>query len=282
MCNSTNQSQRFDHFAIEPVERFGFGRVSRKRACSENASVMRSVERRRAVGMGFGEDHLAFGNDAVNVKNVPSDKLLEQVIRLRVAELIEVGPQFVRLVDFFHSDAGRLRARLQQPGRLYPRHKIVQRLMIQDVDEFRHGHAGLLRLSAHREFVAEIPNRRQTHPRNAQVFAQVSGIFEIEFIERHNAVDRLPARQITDGVNDRLHRQFFGHEEKFVDGFARPIAVPQFFDGQQQHAAAQLLTGAQEFLAFFVRGDAEDGDGPRLGQETSEQMFCHESRVDAR
>ncbi len=53
---------------------------------------MRGIERRRAVGMGFGEDNSALRDHAVDVKDRAGNKLLEQVERLLIAELVEPVP----------------------------------------------------------------------------------------------------------------------------------------------------------------------------------------------
>ena len=114
------------------------------------------------------------------------------------------------------------------------------------------------------------------------MLAEESRVFEIEFVESNDSIDRLPTGEVADCVDDGLSGQFFGHEEKLVDGFTGPVAVAQFLDGEEQNATTEVLARAQKFLAFFVGGDAEDGDGPRLGQEASEKMFCHENGGDAR
>src|SRR4029077_10216001 len=49
-------------------------------------------------------------------------------------------------------------------------------------------------------------------------------------------------------------------DEEIVDGVAGAIGIVEFFDGEEEHAAAEGFAGAQEFLAFFVRADAENGN----------------------
>jgi len=71
------------------VERFGFFGFARKSARGENAAFMGGVERRGAIGVSFGEREAAIGNHAVDVKNCPGNKLLEQVKGLLIAELVE-------------------------------------------------------------------------------------------------------------------------------------------------------------------------------------------------
>ena len=50
------------------------------------------------------------------MKNVAGNELLQQVIRLPVAQLFERAPQLLRLVDLADAQRRGLRARLQQPG----------------------------------------------------------------------------------------------------------------------------------------------------------------------
>ena len=73
---------------------------------------MRNIERRRAIAVGIGEEHFALGDHAVHVKDGAGNELLEQIVRLLVAQLIEQGPELVRRVNFLHADARGLRARL--------------------------------------------------------------------------------------------------------------------------------------------------------------------------
>jgi hypothetical protein len=37
------------------------------------------------------------------------------------------------------------------------------------------------------------------------------------------------------------------------------MAFAQFLDGEKQNATAFIFAGAEEFLALFIGGDAEDG-----------------------
>src|SRR5271154_1469673 len=154
--------------------------------------------------------------------------------------------------------------------------------MIEDVYEFGNWNTGFPGPVAHGEFVPKITNGGKAHAGDTQVLAQGRGVFQVKLIKGNNAVDGLPAGKVTYGVDDRLNWQFFGHEKEFVDGFAWPVTIAKPFDCKEQNTAAQLLTGTQEFLAFFVRGDAEDSYGPTVGQEPSVRMFCHEKGVDAR
>src|SRR5208282_6886454 len=51
-------------------------------------------------------------------------------------------------------------------------------------------------------------------------------------------------------------------------------AVAEFVHRQQQHPASVILAGAQEFLAFFVGGDAENRQRARFSH-LCPPNFCH-------
>src|SRR6204780_2358743 len=267
------QAQRLDQFAIDLLQQLYFRGGAQKRARSEHASLVRSIERRRAVGVGLGENDFAFGNDAIHVEDVAGYKLLEQVMRLFVAQLIEQRPQIRGGMNFLHADARSLRAGLQEPRRIHARHKFLQSGVIEHVNKFRDVDAVLFRAAAHGQLVSKMAHGGEAHAGNAQVFAKRGGVFHVEFIERNDAVNRLPARHVTDGVDDRPGGQVRGHVEHFVDRFARPVAVAEFFYRKQQHAAALVFAGAQEFLAFFVGGDAENRQRARL-RHVCPPNFC--------
>ena len=74
----------------------------------------------------------------------------------------------------------------------------------------------------------------------------------------------LGPRGKADGVDEVLYWKLFGHEEDFIDGLAGPVSLAEFFDGQQEHAAADGFAGAKEFLAFFVGADTENGERTTL------------------
>src|ERR1700689_1515312 len=162
-------------------------------------------------------------------------------------------------MDFLHANAGRLRPRLQQPGRLHASHKTFEVVVIQDVNKFRDEEARFPGPAAHGKFVAEITQSREAHARDAQAFAEGSYVFHVEFVEGHDAVDRMRTSHEADGANDVRGRKIFRHIKHFVDGFARPICVAKFFYGEKKDAAARVFCRAQEFLAFFIRTDAENG-----------------------
>src|SRR5271170_4619506 len=272
--DAAHQAQRCDQFAVDLLQQLYFRSRPQKRARGEYASLVRSIERRRAVGVDFRKHHFAFGNDAIHVEHIAGHELLQQVVRLFVAQLLQQRPKLGGGVNFLHADAGSLRARLQQPRRIHARHEFLQAGVVQHVNKFRNVDARFFRAPAHRQLVAEMPHRGEAHAGNAQVFAQRRGVFHIEFIQRDDAVNRLPARHVAHGVYDRPGRQLRRHVEHFVNGFARPIAISEFFHRQQQHAAALVLAGAQKFLAFFVGSDAENRQRARFRHLCSPNI-CH-------
>ena len=99
-------------------------------------------------------------------------------------------PQLVLAVDLADADRARLMPRLQEPGRRHAPAELAHALVVEHVDERRHRQPIVLRLDAHRQLVAKVPRRRLAHARHAQVLAQRRGLFEIEVVERDDAVDR--------------------------------------------------------------------------------------------
>jgi len=199
------------------------------------------------------------------VKYPAWDELLQQVLRLVIAQLVQPRPQLFALVDFLHSDAGGLRARLQQPWPRHAIHEFAQIFVIQHVDEFRNQDTRFPGPHAHRKFVAKIMHRGQAHSGQPQMLANGGDVFQVKFIQRHDAINLPAAGRITHRMQQILQRELIGHEKHFVDGFARPIAFAKFFDGQKINCAAQALTRAQEVLPLFIRGDTQDGDGTIRG-----------------
>src|SRR5688572_19636576 len=82
---------------------------------------------------------------------------------------------------------------------------------------------------------------------------------QIELVERNDAVDRLGAREVADGMDDVVAPEQVGHEKALVDALPRPVRVPVLFEREQQYATAQTLALAQKLVAFDVAGQAQDG-----------------------
>ena len=73
--------------------------------------------------------------------------------------------------------------------------------MIEDVDEFGDVDSLFFRAAAHGQLVAKIAHGGESHAGDAQVFAQGGGVFHVKFIKGDDAVDRLPAREVADGID---------------------------------------------------------------------------------
>src|SRR5256885_17147452 len=120
--------------AIDLEKGFGFLAFTRKSARGEYAALMRGVQRRRAIGMGFGEDNAALGNHAVHVIDRAGNELLQQIKRLLIAELVEPVPQLVGVMNLLHAYAGGLRTRLEQPRVGNAGHEFPKTAVIKDGD----------------------------------------------------------------------------------------------------------------------------------------------------
>src|SRR5260370_39574182 len=96
-------------------ERFGLLGFARKSARGEYAALMRSIERRSAIGVGLGENHLAVGNHAVHMIDRAGNELLQQIKGLLIAELVEPVPQLIGVMNLLRTDAGALRTRIEHP-----------------------------------------------------------------------------------------------------------------------------------------------------------------------
>src|ERR1700734_843232 len=94
--DAANQAESLHYVVVQSVKLAGLFGIARQSARGENAAFVRGVQRRRSVGVRFGESDFALGNDAVDVEHVAGDKLFEQVARLVVAEPLENRPQLVR------------------------------------------------------------------------------------------------------------------------------------------------------------------------------------------
>src|SRR6266446_4274689 len=54
--------------------------------------------------------------------------------------------------------------------------------------------------------------------------------------------------------------QLLWHKKHFIDRFAWPVRISQFFYGKQINAAADGLACTQKLLPFFIGADTKDGD----------------------
>src|SRR5437899_1078367 len=80
-------------------------------------------------------------------------------------------------MNLFHADPGGLRTRLEQPGTGDARHEFAKTVVVENVDEFGHEHAGFAGASAHGHLVSKIAHAGEAHARDAQMLAQRRNIF---------------------------------------------------------------------------------------------------------
>src|SRR5712692_8706372 len=245
MGHSAHEAEPLKEIAIDLEERFGFLRITRKSARGKNAALIRSVERRSAIGVSFGEGNTAIGNHAVDMIDRVGNELLKQIKRLLIAELVQPGPELVRRLNLFHADAARLRAGLEQPGTGNPGHEFSKTVVIEDVDEFGDKDAGFAGPRTHGQLVAEVAYGGEPHAGNAEMLAQSRDILHVEFIECDDAIDGMRPGCVTYGVNQALQRKFLGHGKDFVDTFEGPVAVAKLFDGKEQDNASHCFAGAR-------------------------------------
>src|SRR5260221_489380 len=83
------------------------------------------------------------------------------------------------------------------------------------------------------------------------LLTQGGGGFHVEFIEGHDAIQLLRARQMGDSLHDLSERNFCGKVEGVVQTLTRPVGVAQFFRSEQDYAASLALALAHEVLPFF-------------------------------
>src|ERR1019366_3006716 len=194
----------------------------------EDAAAVGDFHRRTPVAGGDSEHHLLFGNDGVDVEDIAGDKLLQQVEGLQVAEQLEGGPQFVRLVNLLDPDGAGHGAGLEHPGRGRVFHEAPQLVVIEHGYEVRDLDAFLAGLPAHGELVAEMAHGGLAHPGQAQMLAQGGSQFDVEIVERHDAVDDASARQIAHRLDDVLtvpSMVLVGHVKDLVDALHGPFSL---------------------------------------------------------
>src|SRR5882762_2103107 len=279
MGHSAYKTKALDQIAIDFEERFGFFRFTRKGTRGEYPALVGGIERRRAIGVSFGEGNTALGNHAVDVIDHARNEFLKQIERLLIAELVQPVPQLVGVMNLFHADAGGLRAGLEQPRTRNPRHEFAKIIVVENVDEFGDEDAFLSGSLAHGQLVAKIANGSEAHSGDAEMLTEGGDVLHVEFIERNDAIDGLRPGNIAHGVKEILQRKLFRHGEDFVDTFERPRYVAKFFDGQEKDTAAERFAGSDELLALFVRTNAENGERPVLRHATPPGSQVNRGRI---
>src|SRR5688572_11675141 len=178
---------------------------------------------------------------------------------LAVSKLIEDRPQLLGAVQLANADGGGGESRLEHPWRRDRRQILAYPIVVEDRDERGNGNTAFLGSHPHRQLVAEVAHRRLAHARDAEMLAKRGRHLQIELVERNDAVDRLGAREVADGMDDVVAPEQVGHEKALVDALPRPVRVSVLFEREQQYATAQTLALAQKLVAFDVAGQAQDG-----------------------
>jgi hypothetical protein len=154
--DAADHAERRDELVVERNQPFGIVGVAIDGAGREDSALMHDLHRRFAVAVHFGEDHVAFAGDGVDMEDVAGDEAFEEEIALLVAELIESAPEALRFMDFADADGRGFGARLEHPWRRHAVHVGAQVVVVENSDELRYENAGAFRLVPHRELVAKI------------------------------------------------------------------------------------------------------------------------------
>ena len=139
--------------------------------------------------MRFRKKYLALGNNSVNMIDLPGNKLLQQIMGLLVAQMIEPRPQFFRGLIFFMPIPEACERGFSNHGAGTLAMNSFEIFVIQNVYELRNQNAGLTCLRAHRQLVAEIAHGGLSHSGQAQMLSQSCHIFQVKFIQRDDAVN---------------------------------------------------------------------------------------------
>jgi len=130
----------------------------------EDAAALGDAEGRLAIAATDGEDHLALPHQRVHVVDIAGNELLQQVVRLLVAQFVEGAPDTLAVVELADADGPGLEARLQHPRRRHGGHVLAQPVVVEDAGESGHADAGRGGGDAHGQFVAEAARRRFAQP----------------------------------------------------------------------------------------------------------------------
>src|ERR1700682_3427019 len=104
-------------------------------------------------------------------------------------------------MNLLHTDAGGLRAGLEQPGGGNTRHEFAKIIVVENVDEFGDEDAFLSGSLAHGQLVAKIANGSEAHAGDAEMLKIGGDVLHVKFIERGDAIDGLRPGNIAHGVN---------------------------------------------------------------------------------
>ena len=131
-------------------------------------------------------------------------------------------------------------------------------VVVEDAAELGYEEAGLECSGAHGELVSVIGGGGDTHAADAHVLAHKGGGFEVEFVEGDDAIEAAASGHVGDSVQDLLDGEAGGHGGNLFQSIEGPVGVAEFVNGEQGGFYAELGTLAQEILAFFIAGNAQN------------------------
>ena len=88
-----------------------------------------------------------------------------------------------------------------------------------------------------------------------QILAQHRGHFDVEIVQRDDAIDLLRSGEKCCALANVIGRHVAADVIEGVDRVARPVRVLEFLVGQQQHTAALAIAFLEELVPFAVGRD---------------------------
>ena len=165
------------------------------------------------------------------------------------------------LCDLADADGARLMTGLRNQGGATSAQKSRMRASLSTWTKPGTGQPVARGLDAHRELVAEVARRRLAHAGHAQMFAQRRRLFEVEVVQRHDAIDQLAPREVAHTDQQVLELPLLlhvRHEEHLGDALARPSRVAQALGGDEQDATPEAMRFADEVMSLVVGRQAQD------------------------
>ena len=146
----------------------------------------------------------------------------------------------------------------RQPWAREHAHEFADVVVVEDGGELGDGNAALPGADTHGQLVAEVAGERFAHAGQTHVFAQQRSHFEIELVERDDAVESVFSREIADGVQNLLRSEVLRHGDEPGDGLTWPVGVLELVDREQDNVDAEARGLFEKRLALFVGADAEN------------------------
>jgi hypothetical protein len=94
------------------------------------------------------------------------------------------------------------------------------------------------------------------------VLAKGGSLFQVEVVQRNDAIDGDPAREVGNAEDQIVHLPalvLVGDVEHLVDALRRPVCLLQAERRHEQHPRPLALRLAHELEPFVVGRQAEDG-----------------------